>query len=462
MCVKTELTYFLPVTRVCLRATMTRFVDVLEPEKNTTQASGWSAELVTVADPTEPRSLVVESGLLRDYGLKLALTEDGRLTSAGVELTGQVGTLLASAAGLATSIAAAMVFRFPALVPTTPPVVTKGGSGRPAGIDDTTRELSAVEERYLAERRGEAEHLSAAQLEHREALTALGEARRRYLEVGEVGRTDAWDHYRRTVRLLADVSEELARAKLLFDAWRHSHQLSSEYLETVTVPVAALPLVARSSAGQLELSWGAGDQAEEVRGFFEHTGYVLARTTLQEWLALSATTGPAGGNASLWVRRPRPVGLASLHRDGDQVLWLTGERRELIMDAGCAEVQVPLRKSWLARRKTVVELSPLGALTGVELGGEAAGVAVAAGVSGMGTGAVAALESAEKTRTMLAGLAAAGEEDELARLKRETALTEQRLLAAGRAATAADFVRLEWLRQQVAIAEAEAKLGAIR
>ena len=48
---------------------------------------------------------------------------------------------------------------------------------------------------------------------------------------------------------------------------------------------------------------------------------------------------------------------------------MTGERRELIMDAGCAEVQVPLRKSWLARRKTVVELSPLGALTGVELGG---------------------------------------------------------------------------------------------
>ena len=83
-------------------------------------------------------------------------------------------------------------------------------------------------------------------------------------------------------------------------------------------------------------------------------------------------------------------------------------------------------------------------------------------MSGMGTGAAAALESAEKTRTMLTGLAAAGEEDELARLKRETALTEQRLLAAGRAATAADFVRLEWLRQQVAIAEAEAKLGAIR
>ena len=134
----------------------------------------------------------------------------------------------------------------------------------------------------------------------------------------------------------------------------------------------------------------------------------------------------------------------------------------MIMDAGCAEVQVPLRKSWLARRKTVVELSPLGALTGVELGGEAAGVAVAAGVSGMGTGAAAALESAEKTRTMLAALAAAGEEDELARLKRETAFTEQRLLASGRAATAADFVRLEWLRQQVAIAEAEAKLGAIR
>lgn len=456
---KTELTFFLPVTRVRLRATMIQFTDALEPERNTTEASSWSAELVTVADTSQARTLAVESGILRDYGVKLAFTEDGRLASAGVESTGRVGTVLASAAGLATSIAAAVVFRFPVPVPTVPPVVTKGGGARPSGTTDTTRTASPVEERYLKERPGEAHQLTALQGEHTTARAQLAEARRRYLEVGEASRTEAWNHYRRVVRLTADVSDELARAKALFDAWRHSHQKTTEYVEATTVELSTLPQVSAATDGRLGLTWGSGDEVDSVRRFFEHTKYVLARTTAAEWPNPPAATTDAAGDASLRVRRPRSVGLTCLHQDRDGVLWLIGDRRELIMDAACPEVKLPLRKSWLARRKTAVELSPLGALTSVELGGDAAGAAAAGGLAGVGTSAVAALESAQKTRTTLVGLAAAGEEDELARLKRETAITEQRLLAAGQAATEDDFARLEWLKQQVAIAEAQAKLG---
>ncbi|MFT3877346.1 MAG: hypothetical protein QM708_13135 [Propioniciclava sp.] len=455
---RTELTFFLPVTRVRLSAAMIQLTDELEPGRNITEVAAWSAELVTVADTSQPRTIAVESGILRDYGLKLSLTDDGRLASASVESTGQVGTVLASAAGLATSVAAAVMFRLPMplVAPSPPPVVTKGVSRAPADTG-ATRTVSAAEQRYAAEHPAEAKRLADLQDEHATVQSRLSETRRQYLAVDATGRSEAWTHYRRIVRLVADVAEELTRAKALFDAWRHSHQNRTDYVEAVTVEVSALPVVSVANNGGLTLTWTP--DGAEVQQFFERTKHVLARVNEEEWPGPSADPGEPSTGAALRVRRPRLVGLATVHQDDKGELWMTGERRELIMDAACIEVNLPLRKSWLARRKTAVELSPLGALTGVELGGEATGAATARSIAGAGATAVAALESAQRTRTTLSGLVAAGEEDELARLRREAAIAEQRLLAAGLAATASDFARLEWLKQQVAIADAEAKLG---
>lgn len=454
---RTELTYYLPVTQARLRATMLHLTDDLEPAKNTTEVSSWSADLLTVADTTQARTLAVESGLLRDYGLKLTLAEDGRLASASLESTGQLGTVLASAAGLATSIAAATVFHLPipTPVPAVPPVVTKGGQPT---TDNPPPALSPVEERYLNERPDDAQQLAALQGEYAMTRAKVTEARSSYLQASDARRVDAWNHYRRATRLMADVSEELTRAKALFDAWRRSKQTTTESVDAVTVPVSALPEVTMAQDGTITLTWGTGDQAESVQQFFDRTEHVLARKTGIPQGSPTTPTEP-NGDASLRVRRPRSVGLACVRRDKSGALWLIDDRRELIMDSECDELRVPVRKSWFARRKTAVELSTLGALTGLELGGSSSAAAAGAALTGAASSTTAALESAQKARASLTTLAAADAEDELARLKRETAISEQRLLAAGQAATASDFARLEWLKQQVAIAEARAKLG---
>lgn len=454
---RTELTYYLPLTQARLRATMLHLTDDLEPAKNTTEVSSWSADLLTVADTTQARTLAVESGLLRDYGLKLTLAEDGRLASASLESTGQLGTVLASAAGLATSIAAATVFHLPipTPVPAVPPVVTKGGQPT---TDNPPPALSPVEERYLNERPDDAQQLAALQGEYAMTRAKVTEARSSYLQASDARRVDAWNHYRRATRLMADVSEELTRAKALFDAWRRSKQTTTESVDAVTVPVSALPEVTMAQDGTITLTWGTGDQAESVQQFFDRTEHVLARKTGIPQGSPTTPTEP-NGDASLRVRRPRSVGLACVRRDKSGALWLIDDRRELIMDSECDELRVPVRKSWFARRKTAVELSTLGALTGLELGGSSSAAAAGAALTGAASSTTAALESAQKARASLTTLAAADAEDELARLKRETAISEQRLLAAGQAATASDFARLEWLKQQVAIAEARAKLG---
>lgn len=466
---RTELEYYLPVTQARLRATMLHLTDDLEPANNAVEASSWSADLVTAADRSQARTLAVKSGFLRDYGVKLALSEDGRLASASVESTGQLGIVLASAAGLATSIASATLFHLPIpmLEPSVPTVVTKGHP--PTTDSSPPRVLSPAEKHYQDERPDDARHLAALQSEFAVVRATLTEARSGYLQSLGASRADAWSHYRRATRLFADVSVELTRAKALFDAWRRSKQTTIEYVEAVTVSISELPEVTIATDGTIMMAWATGVEAQRVRQFFDRTKHVLARETTDTApfsTGSSTQSGirtppvPPNGDASLRVRCPRSVRFACIRRDANGRLWLIDDRREVIMDGACEEVRVPLRKSWFARRKVAVELSALGALTGLELGGTSGAAAVGTALDGVASSTVAALEAAQKARAAITSLAAADSEDELAGLKRETAITEQRLLAAGQAATASDFARLEWLKQQVAITEAQTKLGA--
>lgn len=464
MATKTEVGYFLPKSMVRLQATMRQLVDELEPARNTCEASEWVAELVAVADLARGRTVAVEGSWWFDYGMKLDLTEDGRLASAEVESTGQVGSVVASAAGLAVGVASAAIFRFPVL-----PVrltETKGAGAEDsdfAPADDPSRQPDAAGERYALDHPGEARRFKALQVEYRTAVAAVAEARIEYREAREDDRVDAWSHYRRLVRMADDVASELDRARVLFDAWRRSKQTQTEFVTAAFVPVAALPLLTESVDGVLDFGWGQDAMAQAVRRFFDAVGWVLARCDGRDW-ALSEPNGSLEGqrpaDSRLHVLRPRPVAFAAVRKGPSGQLRMVEFRRELITDRYCQELEVPLRKSWFAKRRTVVELASSGALTGLELGGASSANAVAGMASTVAANSVAALEAASKVRKALGELGAADREEELSRLKREVAIGEQQLVAAGQAATASDFARLEWLRQQVAIAEAKAKLTA--
>lgn len=464
MATRTEVGYFLPKSMVRLQATMRQLVDELDPARDTCEASDWTAELVNVADHSRRRAVVVESAWWFDYGMKLNLTEDGRLASADAESVGQVGNVLASAAGLAVGVASAAVFRFPVL-----PVdlaQTKGSGLETsdfAPADSSDAQPDAAGLRYAREHPGEALRFKALQSEYRAAVTAVAQARVEYRDARAADRDDQWSHYRRLVRMAADVAAELDQARMLFDTWRRSKQEPCEFVIAAFVPVSALPSLEVSGGGALALQWDEDEMAKTVHRFFEDAGWVLARSNLQEWTlpaSESAAEGERAADDRFHVLRPRTVMLAAVRRAGSGGLRSVAFRRELIVDKYCREDEIPVRKSWFAKRRTVVELAASGALTGLELGATSSANGVARMSSDVATNTIAALEASGKARKILGELEAAGPEGELARLKREVAIGEQQLVAAGLTARASDYGHLEWLRQQVAVADANARLSS--
>ena len=467
---KTQVTYFLPRTMVRLQAHLVTVTDTLaspdvssDPSDpapasigptSTTRVDDWTAEVLTAADPACPRTVVLATSPLFDYGIKLSLTEDGRLTSASVDTTGQVGRVLASAAGLAVTLASAGSCAF---------------SPRSGGIlgdeDAATATPADRTDPYAQHRPQDAHRLAALTAQHIAAQQALHEAR----DLAIAGTTDdsTWRDYQRLRRVADDVSTELDRAKALRDAWRRGTTTTVESVEVLTVSPADLPLLTRTGDAFV-LTAASGAAASAAWRFYTRTGHVLAVVAPDTTLALPADIPtPASPQrdvtpgARLHLRRPRPLELATVHRDGDAVV-VTEVQRVLVMDAACEELVLPIRRSWLAKRRTSIDVSALGALVGVQWGGDSAAAGAASALSDAQAGALAALSSADKARAALGSLAAADETDALAHLKRSVALDEQRLLAEGQAATAADHARLERLKLELALAETEAKLAAAR
>lgn len=464
---QTQVSYYLPMTKVRLRCTVTTTHDTIL-DRESTAMSGWSAELVTVADPAAPRSLVLDSGTWRDYALTLGLTPDGRLTQAGVESTGQAGKVLAGAATLAVA-AIAMAAGQPQLAAG----VAAGArdslfANRPPVVDweellgnFTEVERAAVdpvEVAYVKAHPAASSRLAALTAERADTQGAVDDARKAYLAAaGSPDRWAAQQGYQASRSVLADVEGELDKAKAHFEAWRKSTFTESATVRDLLVPLGALPRFDGD-----ELTFDEGDDGEAVRELFAAAGRVLAVTAAPrppvstEVSAVETVLRTA--TAALHVRRPRMVELVTVTGKDAAAVCVTAVTRELVMDAACEESHLAVRKSWFAKRRTDIQLSEQGALTGLEFNGESSLAAATGAAAEAATSAPAQLESAAKGRAALASLASAPQEAELARLKRQVAIAEQRLLAAGQAATTADYAELQRSKQDAEIAELKVKL----
>jgi hypothetical protein len=450
----TEVTYYLPKSVIRLSATVKTTTDELSSDPIAPETSDWKAELLTVADNNRGRTVTLGTSWLFDYGIKLAMSEDGRMTSASLDSTGQLGTVLASAAGLAVSIASAATFGLPGvlsrLVPGAGEAITR------EDLDGSTEEPGdPVAHRYHEEHPEEFRRLTELKAEYTEAQDAVTAARRAHRKAAAATRDQAWRDYRQLIKAANDVSSELDRAKLMFTTWRASKQKTTEVVHECRLAVADLPVLEHES---LTLDYRMKEGADPAEKFYAEVGYLVCLTERPPGGGM-IPAGATTSDARLSVVQPRAVTLVTVRKGTDGNPQVTGYQRVLVVDEHCSEVSVPIRKSLFARRNTAVTLSELGALVGLELGGTSSAAGAAAAATGVRTEALAALESAEKARKSLDTLSAADAEAELAGLKRELAIEEQRLLLAGQAATASDYARLQWLKQQVDIKEARAKLG---
>ena len=462
----TKFTYFLPTTKVRLRCLVTTLTDTIpDPNESATSSSDWSAELVTVADLDQRRTLVVESGFWRDYALTLGLTEDGRLTQAGVETTGQVGRVLVGALTTVVGVAALLAGQSqPVRIASV--VRSPGASGDQqeaarAAPDQSVR-AKLVASKYQEAYPEESARLAELAAERARTVSAVDSARAAYLAADGSSTASARRVYRAAKEVLADVDAELEDAKAHFAAWRKTTITQTVVPWDLLVPLSALPTFDGAS-----LTFIAGAEGQRVRELFEAAGVVLAVPHGDAQLvALDQSSQHDGGSPAagsmLHVRRPRMAELMTVAGKTAAQVTVTAVHRELVMDDECEELELPVRKSWNAKRRTDLRLSEQGALIGLEFnGGSSAAGAVAAASEATGS-LTGVLESAVKGRKALDSLASANQERELADLARQVALAEKRLLAAGQAATAEDYARLARLKQAVEIAQLEVSLKKSR
>ncbi len=461
----TKFTYFLPTTKVRLRCLVTTLTDTIpDPNESATSSSDWSAELVTVADLDQRRTLVV-----RDYALTLGLTEDGRLTQAGVETTGQVGRVLVGAVTSAVGLAALLAGQLPTVATAGAAAwsTISGYQPKTAVVTLETASDQSVRAELVASKYQEAYPEESARLaelaaERARTVSAVDSARAAYLAADGSSTASARRVYRAAKEVLADVDAELEDAKAHFAAWRKTTITQTVVPWDLLVPLSALPTFDGAS-----LTFIAGAEGQRVRELFEAAGVVLAVPHGDAQLvALDQSSQHDGGSPAagsmLHVRRPRMAELMTVAGKTAAQVTVTAVHRELVMDDECEELELPVRKSWNAKRRTDLRLSEQGALIGLEFnGGSSAAGAVAAASEATGS-LTGVLESAVKGRKALDSLASANQERELADLARQVALAEKRLLAAGQAATAEDYARLARLKQAVEIAQLEVSLKKSR
>ncbi|SHJ30369.1 hypothetical protein SAMN02745244_02186 [Tessaracoccus bendigoensis DSM 12906] len=454
---QTQIDYYLPTTRVRLSCTVTTLTDTILG-REALSTPGLAVELVTVADSAAPRSLVLDSGFWRDYSVKLGLTEDGLLTQAGVETTGQVGKVLAGVVALGATAAALASGGLPLLAATR--AVRPPSKMGPASLQDEDKPSLAdpVAAAYAQAHPEAAERLALLVTELGDTHRVTDRARKAHRDAPDAATRRA---YTASKAALIDVEAEVSAARIHFETWRKSTFKEREASWDLLLSVAELP----TWDGE-ELKFTESPSKSALQEILYQAKEILAvrlpaGTSDEPRTGTRSGSGSAAGTSDyLAIRRPHPVEMVTLRRM-DGVCSVQAVFRTLIMDSSCTELRLPLRKSWFARRNTNVEFSALGALTGVELNGASSGAAATADAAALLDSLPKAIDSASKARGALQGLASAGEEAELARLKRQVDLAEQRLLSAGQAVTAADFAELARLKQQVEIAELRAELSGL-
>lgn len=367
-----EISYTLPVSCLEVCGTITETQDTILNERTATPVT-------TVALHTHgidrDQVLQILTGGLRDTSLSLQLTDDGLLTSADAESTGQLGKVVIGVIGAGAALAS-VVAGLPPLSAVVPGVA--GFQGRSFGIasvqvQDEREEGETPEQKIAVAYAKRYPEMSALRTRYAvlvdaamERIAALAGG---MLAVGAVGWTAAAEvHQQREV--LSVLRAELERLDAHFASWRAG---------TITTHVTK-----RQRCFTLDVLRGAGVRVTGTGVTFapEADGSVrFAWNTL----GVAITMEPAGKprrvqrdtrpNAVI-VRLPRRIQLGVYGNvDGQPVL--REERPYLVVDSACETQVVQFRRSLWARRSTKLGFSDLGVLRNYSVGSTSSAAALA-------------------------------------------------------------------------------------
>lgn len=273
--------------------------------------------------------------------------------------------------------------------------------------------------------------------------------------------TDALHVLRARERALAFARSEAARLDAHFDAWRAT---------TVSTRMATYELVIDLD----EIRVAAVEIGADGRPQFPNSDPTIASSVARmkkiwgDLGVLVLVDGPRGKpqqlaepiDNTLLVRVPRRVTLslytrAETDRGGptptDAAAVLIDSRPYLVMDELCEIQAIRLRKSLWAKRTSSLAFSNIGALSGLATTQTAAAAALAETAQAIPGTIATSLEQSTRTYTDVAAARSRAIDERLVELNRLVALKQQEIALAGMYATAGQAADLARLKQDVEI-----------
>jgi hypothetical protein len=426
------ISYRLPRAELVVSGTVRRSRDTLLDE---TPLAGQPAALVSrafvlrhVAGGDE-YVLTLPHGILRTFKGSFSFTPDRRLVSAVAESTGQAGTILTAAA-------------------------TVAGAALGAGVALSTSEgEDPVEGKYQ-------EDSPEVAARRQRIATLLSEVQEAQVTVAEEVLADPADPGSLRARwdLLQEVRQSLESDLGVLDAhfaaWHAGTIETADESFEFTVPLT-------------ELKSTAGEPGEACTTELPDAPKTLPDLWRRYGVGVSVTWGagrsdkqiPVTPQASQIATRIPDLVMVSIVEHQQGVPVVTASSRHLVMDDQSKTEYFLLEKSLFGRRSLALTFEDDGIVTGVAVEG-AASLAEAASAIGQLPAAVASgLGSLNTTVSGVATARRAAQEAELAQVKQQVELEQQRITKAGLQATAADAARLQRLQQVKALLDTQTAIG---
>lgn len=455
-----KLQYRLPLSAVRVSGTLKHTHDTILEKDSSEPSVG--VELITIGDPTYEFTLTYRHGVLNDTTLGLERSEDGRLTSGSGESTGQATKVVTAATGLiATGIgfaiagvpgaalaAAAIAARPRAVAPT---------EAEPRAVsDDDNKIAKKYRENHVA--------LANARVELADRLNALrSTVANLAAEVASIRDSDARREKTRELKAAAAalgfVRTELDAVDRHFATWRAS---------TLTTRVEEVDRLITLDEFAVA---GKGSINDEGKLVFDDpqadAPRQAARAKLEElWntlnLFLEFADDPEVTNAkpqdqptnnTVLYREPRWAVLTVCTRDGKKPVRKS-TKRYAILDRRCTHQTFELRHSLFARKSSKLTFSTAGVATGFASGSSSSVAGFAETVSGVPGAISTGLTSAGGITDSVYALRNKALDNELARVKKEVELRQQRIADAGLDVTEDQAAELLGLKQRQEMLEA--------
>ncbi len=430
--------YRLPLSRLLVCGVLRRSVDrALQPDADlarvAAQLVSYSIEPTTVADGTELTAHLGRSWLFATKNT-FSLTSDGRLSSASVESTGQLGEVAAAAGQLLGAAAA----------------VALGDAPDPHFI--------AYEVIHPA---------SAARITRlRQALAALGAA----LDAEYTAATENTDpgnartsgRIARLERLVEGLERRLAAAEAPFEAWMSQQVVTVDTYFSFVVELADIPGSAPQAAPRPADTFTPPVDLDTL--WSEYGVTVVARwQSVRATKAWSRPAQPTERRKAAQARRTLYARCADTV-ELDTVCCLQGvttvktTTRADVADSYSTHREIPLRRSLFGRRSVGVLFSAEGFLTGLSSEGDAALGRAAHAAAALPGSVQTGLEGVTKLRTASAAARRATIDSQLAATKAALDLEQARTSLTGAQLTSQDAARLARLTQLKAIYESQLAL----